>query len=342
MSKIIVFSDIHIHAYPEFATYEYGYNSRLMDCIDILDQIWNYAVRNKIKDILFCGDFFHRSDSLTPEVIGLTQAAVYGFYLDELNLIMIPGQHDYWRGDITALACLPPYVTKPIGGYVLEHMGVKLDFYLNKPTLDEQLEILSPQNALGPCRDYKNIFVGHFLVKELLEKGLYNLDIPCVSFDDLPQGYDIYLLGDYHPHVYIQEKNLVSVGATHHHTFGSVKRGLGGFLVLDMDTIEFERVELHAPMFCDITPKEIREADPVNFYRVTVYSEEEKEKAVSEFKKRKINKYRIVLKREDEKVKEKDRDEYKLHMEPENLLTLYLKEKKKPIEWLKVGKGYVK
>lgn len=56
--KIIICSDLHLFNYKNFSHINAGYNSRMLIGIDVLTQIRKYAVKNNIKNILFCGDMF--------------------------------------------------------------------------------------------------------------------------------------------------------------------------------------------------------------------------------------------------------------------------------------------
>jgi hypothetical protein len=133
---------------------------------------------------------------------------------------------------------------------------VNLITCLNRKDIKDQREDLTRCQVLFN-RNYINIFLGHFLLKEILEADGVSWNADCVEFKDLPQGCDLYLLGDYHPHIWLPELKVMSIGATHHHTWKDKNRPLGGFIDLDLDTMEWKRVELQAPMFI-----ELRDTDP--------------------------------------------------------------------------------
>jgi DNA repair exonuclease SbcCD nuclease subunit len=339
--RCIVFSDLHMHNFKEFSRIDrmFGLNTRLLDSSNILMQIKNYCLENNIKTVIFCGDFFHKSNEITPDVYYLAINSISSFKKEGIKIIAIPGQHDYYKDLFTSLSPLFGLMkTLGLSGGKIEEEGVVFHACLNAYTVEKQKEELS---ICKPIEGKKNILLGHFLVKEILENGLYNLDLPCVTYDDLPKGFDLYILGDYHPHVYLPDKKLISVGATHHHTFGSVKRGRGGFLDLDLETLTFERIELDAPIFVDVDDFKNFEFNDKDFYRVKVSDESDIEELVNKIDGVDV-KYRPSY---DTKAKaelsKEEKEEYRIDMDPIEVMYKYLEKCDKPKSWIEKGKGYL-
>ena len=51
MSKILFFSDLHLHDRKEFSTTKDGFNSRLLEGLNILDQIIEKHILNKNRNL---------------------------------------------------------------------------------------------------------------------------------------------------------------------------------------------------------------------------------------------------------------------------------------------------
>ena len=95
MSKILLFSDLHIHDWTYGATkLPSGRNSRLQDQADLLDEITEYAVSNEIKTVFFCGDLFHTNGSTKASVIQVAHEKFSSMRDRGLNLTFLVGNHD--------------------------------------------------------------------------------------------------------------------------------------------------------------------------------------------------------------------------------------------------------
>jgi len=88
MSKVLIFSDAHIH--PHKKSYD-----RLQDCLDVLDWVFDTAKKRKIKTILFCGDLFHDRQKIDVFTYQKT-FEVFSKYPD-INVFLLLGNHDLWH-----------------------------------------------------------------------------------------------------------------------------------------------------------------------------------------------------------------------------------------------------
>lgn len=91
MSKVCIFSDIHVFPWPAYHQIdEQGVSTRLKDTINVLKQIIEIAKTENCSVIVFSGDLFHvpRIDTMT---LDLTARALS----DSVTpIVMIPGNHD--------------------------------------------------------------------------------------------------------------------------------------------------------------------------------------------------------------------------------------------------------
>lgn len=282
MSKIAVMSDLHLGFFDQFASPDgdTGLNSRMMQGIKILQQIRSYCIRHRIGVVLNGGDLVHKGATIRTDLLNILVDELVAFQASSIKFITIPGQHDFARRD---------------GSYNLPKALAPLMVLMNEPGEDVHLEgarvvgcpyregLDSQKKALDQCKavsGQKNIFLGHFLVKEILKADGVNYDASCPEYADLPRGFDLYLFGDYHPHVCLPKLNLVSIGTTHHDSFKDKNLPQGGFLVLDTEAMKFKRVELDAPMFLKVSPDSSfpEGYSPNNFYEIVVRDREEQDR----------------------------------------------------------------
>ncbi|MHA2377599.1 MAG: hypothetical protein ACXAB9_15715, partial [Candidatus Thorarchaeota archaeon] len=67
--RFIIFSDLHLHLWTYGSKLVAGRNQRLLDQINVLHQMFEYAEERGINNVFFCGDFFHTHGNLKTEVL---------------------------------------------------------------------------------------------------------------------------------------------------------------------------------------------------------------------------------------------------------------------------------
>ena len=337
---VVVFSDIHLANWEEFMTIdpETGLNSRLIHGIQVLEQIRDYCVKHHIKAIFFGGDMFHSSKKLTPDMLEKAAEIIVDITQEHhIDMFMLPGQHDHFAQD-GLINALRPFkffyqLMDSVGAWEVDNK-TQIISCPNRKDLDVQKE------NLKECRQYvkkgiKNIFMGHFLLKEIKEADGVNYDTNEVEYGDLPKGCDLYLLGDYHPHVWLPKLKVCSIGGTMHHTFSSKKRGQGGFLDLDLDKMTFKRIEIEAPMFMSLGQGEkiTKELfDQKNFYEVVVEDQQEEDCIRAYLGEGWNVRYKPI--EQEVAIDQENRMDVTIDMSPEEVV-------KKYCEYLDVDKEYV-
>lgn len=94
MSKVIIFSDLHIHPWTAFSSLDKrGVNTRLRLILSCLKKIIKAAQTENASAILFSGDLFHVS-RLSAETYDLTTRVLRS---SQHPIVMIPGNHDQAR-----------------------------------------------------------------------------------------------------------------------------------------------------------------------------------------------------------------------------------------------------
>src|SRR5215469_7182203 len=100
MAKIVIFTDLHAHPFSFGASIDEatGRNSRLQDCLNVLDWTSGIVYGSGAGARLFIGDMFHIRGRLAPSVINpisdhFARAHPSGEEQDFIDFL-IPGNHD--------------------------------------------------------------------------------------------------------------------------------------------------------------------------------------------------------------------------------------------------------
>lgn len=109
MSKVLLFSDIHIHAHRKSS-------ERLEHCLEALRWVFDTAIERNITEVLFLGDLFH--DRQKMDTYGYVKTYdVFEEYLynnPKFNLYLLVGNHDMYffkRWDISSVKPLRAFPT---------------------------------------------------------------------------------------------------------------------------------------------------------------------------------------------------------------------------------------
>jgi DNA repair exonuclease SbcCD nuclease subunit len=93
--KFIVFSDLHAHTHQAYSMpTSAGGTTRLLDTIRVLSFIRSESTRTGIKDVLFAGDLFEAKGRVPVVVLNAVYRELDLWRKEQMNLIMIPGNHD--------------------------------------------------------------------------------------------------------------------------------------------------------------------------------------------------------------------------------------------------------
>ena len=92
MSKVVIFSDLHIHDYQNFNRK----GERLENCLRVLDDIFGFADKHGIKIIIFSGDLFDTPKVLLTTVIHKTVDRFKNLFekYPDITFYDITGNHD--------------------------------------------------------------------------------------------------------------------------------------------------------------------------------------------------------------------------------------------------------
>lgn len=236
MSKIIYFSDLHIHCHKQSL-------QRLQDCLDVLRWVFQTARDRGISDIIFLGDLFHDRQKIQVIVYQGT-FDIFWEYRD-LNVYLLLGNHDLWfydRWDVSSVAPLMALrnvevINKPctqkIGGLDMDFLPFTHD----------------PVSAINLFPKKSPVLCSHVAVDDATLNQFYNTksDVSIESEKDVVRvtkdifrGWERTFLGHYHCAQRLDDR-VEYIGSPLELSFNEAfqQKHIG---ILDTDTLECEYV----------------------------------------------------------------------------------------------------
>lgn len=273
--KYGIFSDPHNHAWTTFAeTTADGRNSRLVATLAEFDRMCNEVQAAGGKTIVCAGDIFHTRGSIDPEVLNPVRAAFKRANDNDLDILVIPGNHDLKSRDTRALS-------SAVENLKYASLGGGQTSVFNEPTLvalDDHnnvafvpwcettaqllvsIESLSKHSHFDPA--HTDLFIHAGIDGVLSGVPAHGLTAAQLA----TYGYRRVFAGHYHNHRDMGQ-GVYSIGSLTHQTWGDVGTK-AGFLIVDETTVNFRAS--HAPAFIDVsgmTEDEIALTAPGNFVR---------------------------------------------------------------------------
>jgi DNA repair exonuclease SbcCD nuclease subunit len=278
--KIAIFSDLHIHAWAEHAVDDRGVPSRLRHCVSVLRSVREHCVEHEIGIVLFGGDLFHKRGVLYTLPYNLAVEELAEWRRSGLRLCANVGNHDLadQAGKVHALQALE-------SAGLLQSVPGHLDGWANWLMVDEDgggrdvvvtavaycpgaAELRRRTDAALASRpdgsDHSSPFtVGlfhHGFRGARVGTSLEYMIKEDADPDAYSKSFDVMLSGHYHAHQEIgTQGNAWYVGSPMEFVRGETSPK--GFLVLDTEAAEIERVDLDLPRFVKLTGAQIGDDD---------------------------------------------------------------------------------
>jgi len=268
-NKVLIFSDIHIHAHKRSI-------NRIDDCLEVLKWVLNVAKEKNIKDVLFLGDLFHDRQKIDVLVYQKTFEIFLEAQLSDnpLSIYLLIGNHDMYhrdRWDINSVSPLNaiPGVKVIDSPETIEISGKSFDFL---PHTEDPIEML---HSYKGKRDY---LCAHLAVDGAMLNSsgtesdvIVEHDGEMIKVDEKQFGtWDYVFLGHYHAEQKIG-KNIEYIGSPLQLNFGESFQ-TKHICILDPQTGEKEYVVNNfSPRHLVISEKEIEKYDlNKNFVRIVV------------------------------------------------------------------------
>lgn len=297
--RFLVFSDLHLHNYKTFGGITInGMNSRATRCLEALDDMFDYAVKNKIDLLVFCGDWFVPRKEIDIFIINAVVAWINKVKKCGIDLIIVQGNHDKYSGDKDGIYVLENLVEQNhVGefGSIFHTKNGPVDFvsyqdcdFLICPyfeTSDSLHKYLD--KVVSIKRDNPFILLAHTPVFHAKTPSGYKFPFGFVLDEEVRKYFFAGFFGDNHKYQNLTEDNthFYSVGSLLQHDFADEgqSRGFLDVIVHDGVVDELKIMDSNMPKFFTVN-KDIAlgmHADKFNYYRVvcsTILSTDEKKK----------------------------------------------------------------
>ncbi len=255
--RFIVYSDLHLHCWSYGSKLIEGLNSRLLQQIDVLNQMKKYAMRHGIRDIFCCGDVTHTQGRTDAEVSMAGHAAFSGISAEGIKQWWIPGNHDYKdrAGKIHGLSYL-----KELGALV-----EKQEFFLNYTNGTSLAFLPYTESKEELLAFFNNVPVNSIC---FIHQGVSGVPVNSQIFLDeifdpaiIPEHVDHVFSGHYHDHKLVSPK-LTIPGAPMQHTWGDAGQRRGWLdCTIDVGGVDIKHIESDHPKFIRGLAEPYKEGD---------------------------------------------------------------------------------
>jgi DNA repair exonuclease SbcCD nuclease subunit len=259
--RSVIFSDLHLHPWTYGASIENGFNSRLLNQGAVLNSILLYLDEHDIKQVAFCGDFFHKHGTVTADVLRIAFNFLTGLLDRKIKSIFLIGNHD------TASKEADTHMLDffKIFGHVVEKPGMYDDLFWAMSYTEDQVKL---QSFLEKTPDKAIV---------LLHQGTSNIAINSKGFtlneifdsSMVPDSAAGVFVGHYHSRFKVKDRNIWSPGSPLQLTWADSGEDRG---ILDITwnsdkPIEVKEVTIDSPKFVTVL-KANQSSIEGNFVRV--------------------------------------------------------------------------
>lgn len=272
--KLAVFSDLHVHAWAEHSVDEGGVSSRLLHCVSVLRRIREYCLEHGVRGALFGGDLFHKRGVLYTLPYNLVVDELVSWRSSGLGFWANVGNHDAVDRDskvhaLQAMASSGLLCTVGTDGWENWVLGNDPSVWVTAIAYCSNAEELRRRtDAALSARRRMSVVGGKFTIG-LFHHGFRGARVGTsleylIKEDADPNAYvgqfDVMFSGHYHAHQEIgTQGNAWYVGSPMEFVRGETSPK--GFLVLDTEEAEFERVDLDLPRFVKLTQEQVADGD---------------------------------------------------------------------------------
>lgn len=247
MPKVLLFSDLHAHTYREFAgppVDAVNLNSRLENCLHVLDAVLNYAIKNDIEKVIFAGDLFHKRNVIQTAMYNLVWNRVALFAKSEVDLYLLVGNHDQTTLD-GRIHSLEPM--QEIAHVIYKPTIVEITrgaYWQFVPYMEKVSDLKKAMQ--GPA----NFLVAHAGLAGAVTGPVEYQPDEAMKPSDVPE-YEFAFFGHYHKRQKMRDKCWY-IGSPIQQHRGEREEEAKGFLVFDTDKLTFKVVPITAPKFVTI------------------------------------------------------------------------------------------
>jgi DNA repair exonuclease SbcCD nuclease subunit len=286
MSRILGFSDIHIH--PHKKKFE-----RLCDCLAALEWVFDTALENEIEEIVFAGDLFQDREKIDVMTYHMTFNVLEKYLNGKIKLYLLLGNHDLWYHDRWDINSVKPFSALP-GVTVIDRpstlavAGVDVDFL---PYTHTPIDNLNELRAVATKRRGQRTLFAHLAVHGAQLNTLYHTHSDVIIEHDgemkkvdatVFHGWDQVFLGHYHGEQKISA-NAEYIGSPLQLSFGEAFQHKH-VILYDLKSGSKKYVQnKKSPQHFIIKESEVAKYDVKNNY-VQVYTEDLNETHISDIR----------------------------------------------------------
>jgi len=237
--KVLIFSDIHFHNWSYGASYENGWNSRLLDQKKVCDQLVDLSYRHNVDYVIFCGDLFHTHGKIESGPLYIASDLFSRFKKPDRKIIVLVGNHDLGiKKGATSVDWLAKLDVKIVHDtYINDKFGF-IAYTDNEQSFKDSCFKLKEHNL-----DYwflhqgvKNVPVGSDFV------------VPNEFSFDIPENLKMVFTGHYHNHTQVIDRPITIIGSPMQFNWSDTEK-TRGCIILDTWTHEWKFHPLDSPKF---------------------------------------------------------------------------------------------
>ncbi len=238
--KVLIFADIHFNKDDDDPR-------RLYDKFNIVKFIRDWCISNKIDIGIFGGDWWTNRKQLDIEVINVGYAAAE-LLAQSITVYAIAGNHDFYYKNLTDVHSLAPFKHIDNFNIILSPSSINIGSasFTMIPYLPSQ-QFIETINSIN-----SDIVIAHQTFNGFKANNGFILENDLNT--DVVAKFKRVISGDIHKHQEI--KNITYVGAPLPQDFNDLGDDFG-FMVLDTDTLEMDRIIIPSRRYHNITASNI-------------------------------------------------------------------------------------
>lgn len=291
--RFLKFSDLHAHNHSQYSeTLPNGRNSRLQDCLNIIDQAIEVVDSQKIDDVFFLGDLFESRTKLDIDVLTATFEAMRRLSLKvgKGHLWMLIGNHDQYNKvggihSVEAFKEIAQVIDVPQIRQINDGLKtITLAFYPHSSDVAGMKKWIQDMPEV-------DMFLFHQGVSEAAV-GPYDMHIKTeISLADLPLSKArLCIAGDFHKRQFLADGKFHYIGSPLQLSFGE-RNDHKCFSLVDTSDWSVASIDTNAPKFFEFPSMEAFKArespdgihPPTDFVRVYCRTEKEVQEVKSTF-----------------------------------------------------------
>jgi len=264
--RALIAADVQADNYTQFASVgEDGINTRLQDCLNVLESLEDVAEKYNTEYLFFLGDLFNPRVSIPTDVYYLTFRVIEKLS-KKMEVILLVGNHEQFSkvGDIHSIYPFKSICTVIDQPTVTVSDGCEIVWLPFSVDNKQNLKVID-DNRRAPN---SNLLLGHIgLTGAVVGPKERRMKTDLDPRQLKPEKFKWCILGHYHKFQTI-EKTIVYVGSMLQHDFGERNEEKWALVFDSNEPDKLKKVRLQAPEFLEVTSENLSEAVKGNYVKV--------------------------------------------------------------------------